>query len=112
MVRHAYLHLPYIVSLYSTGERVDAKWRVQQGYMVPMLAVKRVAEVVATKVAKAAKYQKCDALWLLITVDFWNPAQDQEIEWPQDERIDFGPFERILIYKPAYGQVVEVPRFG
>ena len=105
-----YSHIDCLNFLYMSGEYVKPRWFVQQGYGVPMLQVSRVRQVVAEKIEKAGKYQSCDALWLLITVDFWNPAQDQEIEWPEEERIDCGPFERVLLYKPAYRRVVEILR--
>lgn len=105
-----YSHINCLNFLYMSGEYVKPRWFVQQGYGVPMLQVSRVREVVAEKTERAKKYQLCDALWLLITVDFWNPAQDQDIEWPVEERIDCGPFERILLYKPVYRRVVEIPR--
>ncbi|MBB6582876.1 hypothetical protein HXP36_14200 [Ralstonia solanacearum] len=95
--------------MYLSGEYAKPRWRVQQGYRVPMLQVDRVREIVTEKIEKAKTYQPCDALWLVITVDFWNPAQDQEIEWPKDERIDCGPYERVFLHKPAYRRVVEVP---
>jgi hypothetical protein len=95
--------------MYLSGEYAEPRWRVQQGYQVPQLQVDRVREVVAEKIEKAKEYQPCDAMWLVITVDFWNPAQDQDIEWPVDERIDCGPYERVFLHKPAYRRVVEVP---
>jgi hypothetical protein len=70
----------------------------------------RVKEVIASKTKKIPGYQKCDAYWLLLIVDFWDPAQDQYIDWPVDEFIERTPFERVLLYKPAFRQVVEVPQ--
>lgn len=105
-----YEHICCVNFMYLSGEYANPKWKVQQSYLVPTLQVDRVREVVAEKIYKAKQYQPCDAMWLLITVDFWNPAQDQDIEWPTDERIDCGPFERVFLYKPAFRRVVEVPR--
>ncbi len=102
-------HLCCVNFMYLSGEYAEPRWRVQQSYQVPMLRVDRVREIVAEKIGKAKEYQPCDAMWPVITVDFWSPAQDQDIEWPTDERIDCGHYERVFLHKPAYRRVVEVP---
>lgn len=104
-----YDHLCCINFMYSSGECANPRWRVQQGYSVPALRVDRVREVVAEKIQKAKEYQLCDAYWLVISVDFWDPAQDQEIEWPVGEFLDCGPFERVFLHKPAYRHVTQIP---
>ena len=81
---------------------------IPQVYDVPALLVERVKKVVRDKSAKALEYQNCEALWLLIIVDFWEPAQDQDIRWPTEETVGQTPFERILIYKTVFNEVVEV----
>jgi hypothetical protein len=103
-------HLCCLSLMYLGGEYADPRWKVLQGYSVPMLQVNRVRQVVEEKARKAKDYQPCDAYWLLIAVDFWDPAQDQEVEWPSTEGVDYGPYERIVLYKPAFRRVVEVPR--
>lgn len=108
--RLTYDHLPSIDFMYLAGEYAEPRWRVQQSYRVRALDVDRVRKVVAEKIEKAKEYQTCDAMWLLITVDFWNPAQDQDLKWPVEERIDCGPYEHVFLYKAAYRQVIEVPR--
>jgi hypothetical protein len=35
--------------------------------------------IVREKEAKAAEYNPCDAYWLLVVVDWIDPAQEQEI---------------------------------
>lgn len=105
-----YDHLDCLDYMYFSGEWAKPRWFVQQSYSVPMLQVDRVREIVADKIKKAEGYQSCDAYWLIISVDFWNPAQDQEIEWPGGEGIDCGPFERVFLHKPAYRRVIQIPR--
>lgn len=63
----------------NTEEYEDAKWRVMQVYDVPMMSRDRLVEIVRDKEVRARKYKKCDAYWLIVVVDFINPAQDQEI---------------------------------
>ncbi|MCV2362983.1 hypothetical protein LNV23_05890 [Paucibacter sp. DJ1R-11] len=100
---------PEIRFLFHNGkEYPDAKWRLAQSHDVPSLLFERVKEIVAIKSAKAQKYQNCDEYWLLLTVDFWDPSQDQYIDWPHGVSIDTTPFSKVLLYKPAFRQVVEV----
>ncbi|WP_342335093.1 hypothetical protein [Burkholderia pseudomallei] len=103
-------HLDCVSFMYLSGEYANRRWKVQQSYSVPVLQVERVRRAIADKTKKARKYQQCDAYWLLITVDFWDPSQDQGVDWPADEAVEFGPYERIFLYKSAYRRVVEVPR--
>ncbi|QBR04061.1 hypothetical protein [Paraburkholderia pallida] len=107
-----FVHVPELHSLFHNGEEYeDAKWRPNQGYTVPLLSVDRVRELVAGKTAKAVGYDKgCEAFWLLLVVEYMDPAQDQFIEWPDGAALAKSPFERILIYKPQFGQVVEAPQ--
>ncbi|HEX7909914.1 MAG TPA: hypothetical protein VF534_17735 [Paraburkholderia sp.] len=105
-----FAHIPELRSLFHNGEEYkNAEWRPNQGYAVPLLSVERVREIVADKAAKAVSYDKgCEAYWLLLVVDLMDSAQDQDIEWPDGVVLAKSPFERILIYKPQFGQVVEV----
>lgn len=105
-----FYHVPELRSLCHSGkEYEDAEWRPNQVYAVPLLSIERVCEIVAEKTAKATDYDKCcEAYWLLLVVDFIDPAQDQFIEWSDGAALPRSPFERILIFKPQSGQVVEV----
>ena len=48
--------------------------------------------------------------WLLLVVDFMDPAQDQEIQWPAGAVLmQARTFERIWLYKPAFHEVLEIP---
>lgn len=109
--RDVFTHIPELVSVYCNGrEYPDAKWHTSQVYGVPSLVVPRVEEVIAEKTEKVAQYRSCDCYWLLIVVDFMNPAQDQDIRWPAGAVLtQTHAFERIWLYKPAFHEVVEVP---
>lgn len=91
-------------------EYADAKWRLVQGYNVPSLSLERLRLLVSEKAKKLHNYQSCDSYWLLLIVDFMDPAQDQNLQWPVGEVLEKSPFERILLYKPQFGQVVQVPQ--
>ena len=95
---------------YNKKEYEDAKWRSVQGHYVPALSLERLRELVSNKTKKLPHYQQCDIYWLLLIVDFMDPAQDQDLQWPAGELLEKSPFERILLYKPQFGQVMLVPQ--
>ena len=109
--RQHFDHIPEINFLYyNDTEHADAKWRAMQCYSTPNLSVLRVAELVAQKESKKVSYQPCEHYWLLLIVDFMDPAQDQDLHWPARVVLEKSPFERILLYKPQFAQVVRVPQ--
>jgi hypothetical protein len=100
---------PEIGFLYHSGiEYPNSRWCIQQSYDVPTLSVARVKELIKDKIEKMQGYQTCDVYWLLLIVDFWDPAQDQDIRWPAGESVGRTPFERILMYKTMFTDVFEV----
>ena len=68
----------------------------------------RLLQIVRYKEEKAKEYQKCDAYWLLIVVDFFDPAQDQEIPSIGFDKIETEIFEKVIVYKTAYEETLEV----
>lgn len=109
--RMVFEHVPALDFLYhNQKEYADAKWRAVQGYYVPHLSLERLRELVSEKTKKLRDYQPCDSYWLLLIVDFMDPAQDQDLQWSSGEVLEKSPFERILLYKPQFGQVVLVPQ--
>jgi hypothetical protein len=85
----------------------DARWRVVQVYNVPVMSRDRLIDIVRSKERRANKYEKCDAYWLLVVVDFMNVAQDQEILVDGFDKIQTDVFEKIIVYKTLFGQVLE-----
>lgn len=109
--RMLFEHVPELHFLYyNQREYADAKWRPVQGYSVPALSLERLRVLVSEKTKKLRNYQHCDFYWLLLVVDFMDPAQDQDFQWPAGEVLEKSPFERILLYKPQFGQVLQVPQ--
>lgn len=101
--------IPEVRFIYkSANEDVDPKWRIIQCYSVPSLSIDRLREVVAEKSEKVEVYQPCESYWLLLVVDFADRAQDQELQWDADAQLGKSRFERILLYKPQFAQVVQV----
>lgn len=100
---------PEVSFVHQSGETyADNSWTIVQSYDVPCLSVERVSEIVRQKVEKIKGYQPCDSYWLLLIVNFWDPAQDQDIRWPKGSSVPITPFDRILIYKTDFPEVVEV----
>lgn len=109
--RASFAHIPEVDSVYHNPcEYPDPKWRVIQVYEVPLLSTQRVREIVDIKSKKIAQYQACDSYWLLLVVDSIDPAQEQELVWPEDEALGPTPFERVILYKPMERDVVDVPK--
>jgi hypothetical protein len=108
--RSHFRHVPEVCFIYHNPiEYHDAKWRTSQVYTVPNLSLSRLAEIAESKHRKLAQYTPCDAYWLLLVVDFMDPAQDQEIHWPESEAPIKSPFEKIIVYKPQFAAWIEVP---
>lgn len=105
-----FAHMPEVCFIYhNPGEYLDAVWHASQVYTVPTLSLSRVATVAEAKRDKLHAYRPCDAFWLLLVVDFIDPAQDQDIRWPDPNFRFFSPFEKIILYKPQFAEWTEVP---
>jgi len=88
-------------------EYEETKWRVVQVHAVPMLVMDRLVDIVKDKEQRSQKYEKCDAYWLLVVVDFMSPAQDQEIQVENFKKVETEAFERVIVYKTLFGHVLE-----
>ncbi len=108
--RHIRVAAPELSFAYLYAEeRSDARWRLAQQLFVPVLDAERVRQLVASKDVLLPGYQPCDAYWLLLVVDLMDSAQDQEIDWPNDQPPIPSKYERVVIYKPQFGRWTEAP---
>ena len=106
--RNYFNHIPELSFVYlNNQEYEDTKWRVVQVHDVPMLAMARLIDIVKDKEQRSKKYEKCDVYWLLVVVDFMNPAQDQEIQIDDFNKVETETFERVIVYKTLFGHVLE-----
>ena len=79
--------IPEVSFIYfNAQEYVDAKWCAGGVHTVGLMSEAALEAIVQEKEAKAAEYNPCDAYWLLVVVDWIDPAQEQEI------RIDDRPW--------------------
>jgi hypothetical protein len=85
----------------------EPRWNDMPCHAVPFLDPVNVQRVVNAKGQKLASYRKCDLQWLVIGVDFWNPAQDQELTWPADEGLNLCGFDRVFIVKTLHKAYLE-----
>ncbi|MBB4196296.1 hypothetical protein CCR94_05580 [Rhodoblastus sphagnicola] len=104
----SYPEMPELNWIHTSGrEFQNGNFELVQSYSVPIMPVARLNDIVTEKEGKAADYHKCDAYWLLIVVDFWNPAQDQEIT-TQPIKLASKVFEKIILFKTCHRQIVEI----
>ena len=76
-------------------------------YSLDLMSAEGLEEIVREKESKAGEYVPCHAYWLVIIVDWRDNAQDQEIS-VEGVKIASNVFERIIVYKPGFEDVVEV----
>lgn len=88
-------------------EYEDARWRVVQVYDVPIMSRDRLINIIRDKESCSRRYDICDTYWLLVVVDFIDPARDQEIQLDNFEKIQSEIFEKIIVYKTIFGHVLE-----
>jgi hypothetical protein len=89
-------------------EYEDSRWRLQQLHTGSLMSLELLRAIIKGKEEKSRQYKRCDAYWLLVVVDFFDFAQDQEIliEGGLDT-IRSEVFEKVLVYKTVFGQVLE-----
>lgn len=88
-------------------EYEDPKWRVVQCYSGQLMSMEKLRAIVRTKEEQSKRYQRCDTYWLVIFVDFIDPAQDQEIQISGFGNIVSTVFEKVIVYKTYFGHVFE-----
>jgi hypothetical protein len=111
--RQQFEHIKALRFVYlNANEYSDATWQNIQCFSVPTLSVDRLREVVDEKAGKLLEYQRCDRYWLLVVIDLMDSAQDQNLYWPDGALLGKSPYEKILLYKPQYCQILEVPQLA
>lgn len=87
-------------------------WRIVQVYSTPIMSLEKLREIIREKERKSAEYKLCDAYWLLVIVNFIDRAQDQEIRVDGFDTISSKIFEKIIVYKTCFGQILETCETG
>ncbi|MGC0153285.1 hypothetical protein ACPRNU_12555 [Chromobacterium vaccinii] len=105
-----YSHITELDFIYfNPTECLDPTWRVVSVNSPPLLSVDRIRSEVERKDEKIKEYASCNAYWLLLVVDFIDPAQDQEIDWPTNASPLITKYERVIVYKPSSREYRELP---
>ena len=106
--RDYFKQIPELSFVYFNNQEYEnTKWRSVQVHVVPILEMERLSEIVKDKEQRSQKYEKCDVYWLLVVVNFINPAQDQEIKVDDFKKVDTDAFEKVIVYKTLFGHVLE-----
>ena len=101
--------IPEVSFIYfNAQECVDAKWCAGGVHTVGLMSEAALEAIVREKEAKAAEYNPCGAYWLLVVVDWIDPAQEQEIRIDNGLSVPSNVFEKIIIYKPNFQHIIEV----
>jgi len=89
-------------------EYEDPNWRVVQCYSGQLMSMEKLRAIVSAKEARSECYQPCDAYWLVVVVDSFDRAQDQEIQISGfEKKISSKVFEKVIVYKTHSGHVLE-----
>jgi len=104
-----YKHIPELNFVWINLEKYsDPQWRIFQTHLQTHLStsifIERLKKIVEEKEKQAGNYRPCDEYWLLISMDFMNPAQDQEL--CDDLRLGSEKFSKILLYKTCFERVL------
>jgi hypothetical protein len=82
-------------------------WRNDQVNSTPKMSLERLQEIIKDKESKSRHYRPCSAYWLLVVVDCIDPAQDQEVRIDGFDTVHSDVFEKVLVYKTAFGHILE-----
>jgi len=105
---HIYQHIPEVSYIYLyTEDCATPKWSGVQLYRGSIMSRDNLIRIVKNKEENSRQYKKCDALWLLIIVDFMDRAQDQEIQIDNFEKVESDVFEKIIVYKTTFPHLLE-----
>ena len=105
-------HILEISSIYIYSKKTtNFQWRTVQSHTSKSMCLSRVVEIINIKNKKLNEYQPCDAHWLLLIVNFWDSAQDQQIHLIDNLLIKpiSSAFDKIIIYKPTEELYIEIP---
>jgi hypothetical protein len=99
--------IPELFSVYiynADCENID--WRISQAHSSEYMSAKRLQEIISDKDSKVQQYQKCDEYWLLVVVNYFDPAQDWEIRLEDIRSVVSTKFKKILLYRLPHEEVV------
>lgn len=106
--KNVFKDIPELSIVYlNAKEYVNPKWRVFQCDSVPRMSMDTLRAIISAKEEQTRNYKSCDAYWLLVVIDFFDNAQDQEIQTDGSAKVTSTVFERVFVYKTCIGDVLE-----
>lgn len=104
-----YEHIPEIEFVhYAKTNILDLKWDTVQSYDLLEISKERLQNIIDEKNEKCEKYEICDSYWLLIVMDYFDPAQYQNLNILDDFSSNESCFTKIIILVPELNQIIEV----
>ena len=105
--KNLFEEIPELEFVYLTTRQFDdSRWQVINAHEGQIMSRERLQAIVCSKEALSKDYESCDAFWLVVVVDFIDPAQDQEIRFDRFEKIDSSIFEKVIVYKTAFHHII------
>jgi len=99
--------MPELISIYrGEKEYASPKWRIAQVHRFGRMSKDDLEAIVREKDSKASQYEACDAYWLLVVVDGFDAAQEQEIR-VDGLCVSSSKFEKIIVFH-TFGHFVEI----
>jgi len=95
-----------LVQVYDRSEYFDYSWSVQSAFGVEPMNQDLLHKIIQQKesIRRGGHYLNCDRLWLLIYLDFFNPAMDQQFPDRFAEPIRPHGFDKVILFKTVEDQ--------
>jgi hypothetical protein len=101
--------IPELFSIYIYSEDCETPvWRSVQVHSSEYMSADRLQEIISDKDRKVEQYQTCDEYWLLVVVNYFDPAQDREIRREDIENVESTKFKKVILYRPPHEEIVVI----
>lgn len=97
-----------MIQVYDFSKYNDYSWTQNNVFNVEVVNSDNLAKIIGEKETLREDYQKCDEMWLLVVIDFWDLAMDQSIPTGFNLKIRNSKFDRIFLFKTIEEEVIEV----
>lgn len=93
---------------YRTTRNKELKWNTVQSYDVTPISINELIRIIDEKNNKIKDYEDCNSFWLLITMDYFDPAQYQELSILDDYVFEKSKFSKIIVFLSKFGHFKEL----
>ena len=97
-----------LIQVYDFKKYNYYSWTQSNVFTVETLNYSNLIKIIEKKDTLIETYQRCEVMWLLIVVDFWNPTMDQDIPRHFNMEISSSKFDRIFLFKTAEEIIKEI----